>query len=317
MLPRSPLSASMPAGKARAKASAARSNHRRRIAATLLKAKADALFRHLPAALAGEEEALHQVRVWGRRLRVAIRLLVGKPTGKRARRAEGLLARLTRTAGSARDLDVLLDTFAKRLRQVVPQTAEQRRLRQRLASLRRRGRDRMVSRLLDLPIADLRADLARLTSHAGADLPVIHGRFHATCARDSRKLLDGFDALGAHLDVVALHALRRRARRLRYAVEVFVQVFGGASSATKPWKALQDMIGVLHDQHMLAEWFDRQAPADAKRGQAALAAAATAEAAAARQTMQRLHDELLAAGPADLVKRGLAAVGAQPAPTSR
>jgi CHAD domain-containing protein len=317
MAARSPTCAPTPSGGSRAGATSAPSSGRRRLAATLLRAKAAALFRHLPGALAGDEESVHQVRVGARRLRVAIRLLVDKPTGKRARRAQALLARMTRTAGAARDLDVLLDAFTRRLRQAGTRTAEQDRLRRRLASLRRRGRARMVSSLLDLPIAELRADLARLTERAGADLPRIHERFHATCAKASRRLLDGFVALGAHLDLAALHALRRRARRLRYAVEIFLQARGDDSSPTKPWRDLQDRIGALHDQHLLAEWLDRQAVADAKRGQPNVAAAATAEATWARRTMQRLHDELLAADPAGLARRGVDAVGLPPPPSTR
>jgi len=281
----------------------------RRIAARLLKQKTVTLFRHFPAALTGDEEALHQVRVWGRRLRVALRLLCGKPQGRRALRAQRFLAELTAAAGSARDLDVLLATLDERLRHVPARTAEQKRLRQRLAALRRRGRARMVQGLLDLPIARLRADLAALAPRACPDLAVLDRRFRALCEREGRKLQGGFAALGALLDVVALHALRRRARRLRYAVEVFLQVFGGEASATKPWKALQDHIGTLHDHRLLAEWFERQAAADQKRGQPALAAAAIAEAAWARDTMQRLHAEFLAADPSGLVRRGLDAVG--------
>ena len=114
----------------------------------------------------------------------------------------------------------------------------------------------MVEGLLDLPIAHLRADLAEIVSRACLDLGVIDQRCRALGERESRKLQDGFAALGALLDVVALHALRRRARRLRYAVEVFLQIFGGETAATKPWKILQDHIGTLHDHHVLAEWLD-------------------------------------------------------------
>ena len=70
--------------------------------------------------MAGDEEAVHQIRVCSRRLRVALRLLAGKPEGKRAHRVQRLLAQLTRTVGSARDLDVMLATFDERLRQGIP-----------------------------------------------------------------------------------------------------------------------------------------------------------------------------------------------------
>jgi len=79
-----------------------------RLAMVLLRRKVKALFRHFPAALTGHEEAIHQLRVSGRRLRIALPLLVAKPDGRRAERACRLLRQLTRAAGSSRDLDVLI-----------------------------------------------------------------------------------------------------------------------------------------------------------------------------------------------------------------
>jgi CHAD domain-containing protein len=145
---------------------------------------------------------------------------------------------------------------------------------------------------------------------------VICARVRDLCERESRKLLDGFGAMGALLDIEALHALRRRARRLRYAVEIFAEIFGETPGAAKPWKSLQDLIGVLHDHHVLAQWFDRQALADERRGSTVLAAAALAEADWARETMDRLHHRYLAEDPSSLVERGLSAVGFHPAPIS-
>lgn len=291
------------------------SRQRRRRAAgesrtsALLEAKTATLFRHFPAALTGDEEALHQLRVWGRRLRVAVRLLATKPDGRRAQRAERLLAGLTRVAGSTRDLDVLLATFDERLSALPARSPAQRRLRQRLAAVRRRSRARLVERLLDVPIARLRADLATLAARAAVDLATVYERLRETCAREGSKLQNGFATQGGLLDVMALHALRRRARRLRYAVEIHCELAEQTMAATKPWKELQDRIGVLHDHHVLAEWLDGQARTSRQRGQRAIATAASAEATWARQHMARLHDEVLAADPAALVRAGLAAAG--------
>ena len=56
------------------------------------------VFRHLPKGLAGDEEAIHQMRIAGRRLRVALPLVARKPDGRRVKRALGVLRELTRTA---------------------------------------------------------------------------------------------------------------------------------------------------------------------------------------------------------------------------
>ena len=280
-----------------------------RLAGALLKRKVTTLFRHFPPALTGNEEAIHQLRVSGRRLRVALPLLVAKPDGRRAERARRLLRQLTRTAGSSRDLDVLLESYDERLKALPSRSEEQKLLRHRLASARRRSRAHMVENLLDLEISRLRWDLASLISRGGALPAMVCERFAAMSTREFQFLREGFTKIGAQLDAEALHALRRRARRLRYAVEVFDQIRNFESAATKPWKALQDLIGVIHDHYVLAEWFDLQAKNDRECGKHTLADAASDEAAWARTAMHRLHVEFLAAEPLAIVARGLAALG--------
>jgi len=283
-----------------------------RLGAHLLRQRADMLFRHFPAALAGDEEAIHQLRVAGRRLRVAIGLLADKPEGKRARRAQALLRDLARSAGLARDLDVLLATYSAHLDALAERTPEQRRLRHRLGDSRRRGRARMVGTLLDLEISRLRRDLSALIACAVPSPPVVLMRCGGLLDREGKLVLEGFEQLGAILDITALHALRRRARRLRYGVEILGEIALLEPGATKPWKSLQDRIGALHDHHVLAEWLARQAVADSKRGNPAAASAARAETAWAAEAMHKLHDELLSAAPLTLVRKGLTLVGPLP-----
>jgi CHAD domain-containing protein len=283
-----------------------------RLAAALLKRKVNTLFRHFPLALTGNEEAIHQLRVAGRRLRVALPLLVTKPDGRRAERARILLRQLTRTAGSSRDLDVLLESYDERLKALPSRTDEQKLLRHRLASARRRSRACMVESLLDLEISRLRADLATLIARGGPPPSVVCERFAAMTTREFRFLQEGFAKLGSRLDAEGLHALRRRARRVRYAVEVFDQVRNFESAATKPWKVLQDLIGVIHDHHVLAGWFDAQAKNDHSLGKEELAATAGDEAALSRVAMHQLHAELMTADPIALVARGMVALGQTP-----
>ena len=55
-------------------------------ATDLLQERIRMLFRHLPHALAGKAESVHQMRVASRRLRLALPLLGRKPDGRRLRR---------------------------------------------------------------------------------------------------------------------------------------------------------------------------------------------------------------------------------------
>ena len=94
------------------------------------------VFRELPWAMAGQEDPVHQVRVAGRRLRVALPLLAGKGQRRRVRKALDVLRQLTRAVGAGRDMDVLLGLFDDRLAILEAPSAEQRALLSRLRSAR-------------------------------------------------------------------------------------------------------------------------------------------------------------------------------------
>jgi CHAD domain-containing protein len=114
--------------------------------------------------------------------------------------------------------------------------------------------------------------------------------------------------VGERYRPVALHALRRRARRLRYAAEVEDVVRGEESRAPVLWKRLQDGIGVIHDYHVLAGWFEEQARLAEARDNALLARAALRERRALVGLGRLLHRALLETKPADLALRALQAM---------
>src|SRR5512135_1501743 len=87
-------------------------------AALLLEDRVKRVFRELPGAVAGHEEPVHQVRVAGRRLRVALPLLARKGGRRPMGRALRVLKRLTRAVGQGRDMDVILGLFEDRLANV-------------------------------------------------------------------------------------------------------------------------------------------------------------------------------------------------------
>jgi CHAD domain-containing protein len=135
----------------------------------LLRQRVQAVFRHLPGALAGNEERLHQMRIAARRLRVALPLLSRRADGRRVRRALRTLRDLTRTPGPSRDLDVMCSLAEDRWKNAGPLTPEGRLLRRRLLAARGRSRRQMAEALLDLEIARLRRDL-RATLRRGGEL---------------------------------------------------------------------------------------------------------------------------------------------------
>jgi CHAD domain-containing protein len=277
-------------------------------AAVLLEDRVKRVFRELPGAVAGQEEPVHQVRIAGRRLRVALPLLVGKGSRRPMRRALRVLKKLVGAVGQGRDMDVILGLLEDRVASVKSSTAEQRALLSRLRSARERARAQVAEDVLDLDIDGLRRDLRRLLRHGAAGAAGVLARVDALREAESGALMRGFSQVGDRYLPDTLHALRRRARRLRYAAEVGDVVRGVESRAPILWKRLQDGIGVIHDHHVLARWFDDQARLAAARENALLLRAARRERRAFVGLGRLLHRALLETRPADLALRALQAM---------
>jgi CHAD domain-containing protein len=277
-------------------------------AALLLEDRVKRVFRELPGAVAGQEEPVHQVRVAGRRLRVALPLLARRGEGRAVRRALRVLRKLTRTVGEGRDLDVILGLFEDRLAALKSASAEQRALLSRLRAARARGRGQVADRVFDLDIDGLRRNLRRILQGGAADSAAVLTRVRALREEEGAAILRGFSQVGDRYRPAPLHALRRRARRLRYAAEVEDAVRGEESRAPALWKRLQDGIGVIHDHDVLAVWLEEQARLAEARDNALLGRAARRERGALVSLGRLLHRALLETKPADLALRALQAM---------
>jgi CHAD domain-containing protein len=277
-------------------------------AALLLEDRVKRVFRELPGAVAGQEEPVHQVRVAGRRLRVALPLLARRGEGRAVRRALRVLRKLTRTVGEGRDLDVILGLFEDRLAALKSASAEQRALLSRLRAARARGRGQVADRVFDLDIDGLRRNLRRILQGGAADSAAVLTRVRALREEEGAAILRGFSQVGDRYRPAPLHALRRRARRLRYAAEVEDAVRGEESRAPALWKRLQDGIGAIHDHDVLAVWLEEQARLAEARDNALLGRAARRERGALVSLGRLLHRALLETKPADLALRALQAM---------
>ncbi len=274
----------------------------------LLEDRVTRVFRELPGAVAGHDEAVHQVRVAGRRLRVALPLLARKGDGRAVRQAVKVLRRLTRAVGEGRDMDVILGLFQDRLDGLKTTTAEQRALLSRLRTARARSRSQVAEDVLDLDIDGLRRNLRRVLRAGAAEAPEVLARARALREKQGAALLRGFSQVGERYQPDSLHALRRRVRRLRYAAEVEDAVRGEDSRAPALWKRLQDSIGVIHDHHVLATWLEEQAKTAGTRDNALLARAALRERRVFVGLARLLHRALVETQPADLALRALMAM---------
>jgi CHAD domain-containing protein len=275
----------------------------------LLKDRMRRVFRHLPKALAGNEEPLHQLRIAGRRLRVALPLLAQKPEGRRVKRSLVIMRQVTRTAGSSRDLDVMVSLFEDRRREMRPESADLKVLRRRLLAARSRSRRQMAEGLLDLEIARLRRDLRAIQGRGGETLFTFFVRTRQFRDEEGAELLTGLANLADRFDPEGLHRIRIDARRLRYTAELLDAVKGQSSGAPLLFKELQEGLGKIRDAYVLSAWFSRQKVHSRRRGQEGVALEAEALEAYFLEKSREHHRALLAQQPRLMAERALIAMG--------
>ena len=213
-------------------------------------------FSHEPGARRGRDpEELHQLRVAVRRIdatlgvfkhQIPVRLAHARKTAK------GVL----RGLGAARDYDVQL---AELRHYCADLPAEERAaaapLKARLEEGRLRARTRMLGMLdseatrhwletLNLASADFAAAAAPDAPQAATVMPQrVGARF--------RKLKKAVRRLDAQSTLADYHAVRRRAKQLRYAIECGASLFGKpAEEMLKALRRLQDELGAHQDADM-------------------------------------------------------------------
>ena len=222
---------------------------------------ADVILYNAPLAAAGQggPDPVHEMRVAVRRLRSAIalfRVAVGCPAVDAAAAALKVLAdRL----GPARDWDVFVAETAASVAKVLPDDASLRRLR---AAAERRRRQAYAAlrewlggaefRRLGLALAGLAGGQAWMGALAPAQVETLALGLEAFASRALARRLHRLAAAGEaieHLDAAALHAIRLRAKRMRYVAEVFAPIYPGKATRRfmRRLARLQDRLGRLND----------------------------------------------------------------------
>lgn len=216
---------------------------------------------------------------------------------------------LTQASGAARDLDVAAGLLEAYLASDMSHGPNPLLVRRHMHGARRRSRARLAQTLLDADIRRLRVDLGVLLDRGGVEAPTALAR----CARFARisqtRVLARLAALRAALDVDGLHALRRAVRRLRYVVELRGELCERDSQGPRLLKGLQDALGHIHDQHVLATWLRghaRRALARGARGQARQSARLRTR---AEQAVAQFHRTWLNCRPQVIVSRAMEVAG--------
>ncbi len=221
----------------------------------LLRQRLESLLEAMPAAQAGDVRSVHQARVATRRLREALPVLRKSLDAHAIDRARLRVRRMTRALGPVRELDVSLlhlDEFADKA--AVPKRAMAR-VRQAILDERTARRRQMLAQITPGKVERLRRELA----HVGSGPPVggRPGAIRDAVERVTRRagmLAEAIDAAGNIYLAERLHKVRIAAKKLRYAMEIERELKRSRATARiGQLKRLQDLLGRMHDLHVLSE----------------------------------------------------------------
>lgn len=201
-----------------------------------------------------DQEALHDLRVAIRRLRVTVRAYPGLhefvPRKQRRR-----LRKLARATNAARDAEVQIAWFRERSGRFTPaQRAALGPLRARLRARRRRelGRTQLkLQRWFDKLERKLRRRLTALQSDAGTHEAPFRAVAAATLVQHAGELSARLREASPTAAPRELHATRIAAKRLRYLLEPAKQALPDGEALVARLKSLQDLFGALTDAHEL------------------------------------------------------------------
>ncbi len=202
---------------------------------------------HEPGVRLGEDpEELHDMRVATRRLRAALKLYADV-LPKRAERYERDLRWVAGALGEARDLDVHLERLAGEasrdggvLEEVVSVLEERR------VEARRRMLEALDSNRYEALVANFSGTLRRGRSPAPAG-PIVESAPDLV-RRRYRKVREAASAITGDSPPEEFHDLRKKGKRLRYALEPLQGIYGKPSEKmVELLKAIQDDLGDHQD----------------------------------------------------------------------
>jgi CHAD domain-containing protein len=241
-----------------------------------LAASALRLFRHEPGVRLGEDpEAVHQARVGIRRLRSTLRTFKPLLDQEWVGRLRDELKWLANLLGDVRDAEVLHARLARRVARLPDgDAAAAGRLLHDLLGQRDAARERLLQGMDEPRYTALLDDLVA-AAQAPAVLPEAAGLASEAApplvAKAWRRLRKAVRRAGGTPPDEALHRIRIRAKRARYAAEAVKPVVGKPARAfAKAASGLQDELGEQHDAIVGEAWLREKA--GSARGTTTLAA---------------------------------------------
>lgn len=206
------------------------------------------LLAHDPGTRLGtESESLHQMRVATRRLRAMLRAARPVLLPDWAASLQGELSWLGRMLGPARDLDVQIAHFTE---STAGLDVHDRTLLARLVAQLRSQREHVHQMLLTELNSARYVELIRRLHQAAHDPAMVESplTLHDLASQEFKKLRRAVRQLGTSPEDAALHEVRIKTKRARYAAELALWSTGKpASRFIKRARAVQDLLGTYHD----------------------------------------------------------------------
>jgi CHAD domain-containing protein len=206
----------------------------------------------LPKVLAEDNaDAIHDLRVWSRRLQQVVSTLSANPLPSETRTMVRALRRARRALGGWRDCDVLIDLLERKARRV--RNPEEKKAYAMIRDLALSKRDRGIRRArrklakrklftLGHHVEKFLEELAQAERQDASELIASSAAVgYAEWRQALSRACEGFD-------LVEIHALRIRTKRLRYRIELLRDLGeSDAGPALDFLRSLQDVLGSWHD----------------------------------------------------------------------
>ena len=207
-------------------------------------------------AVKGDAEAIHRLRVATRRLRASLRMLREVAPNDDVESVADELGWLCGVIGAVRDLDVLAELLQERATHLEPDFI--RALEPLSVTLRQQRateQERLVAALDSERYRGLVQRLGTLTPEQATE-PVALGTMAARLVRSQlRATLRAGAGLDDSSPADALHRLRIRVKKLRYAIEPLRAVGGKPTrKMLRRLERVQERLGQYHDAVSAAEW---------------------------------------------------------------
>jgi CHAD domain-containing protein/CYTH domain-containing protein len=228
-----------------------------RMVALELLGDADEAVKRLDAG--GDDEALHDFRVAVRRLRSVLRALRPWLEESVRPRAERRLKKCARATNAARDAEVQLAWLESRREALAtPRLSRGVELLETAIAQQREVDTAAIADRFRRASGKLRRRLRRYVQdveRGNAERSISFGGVLATLVGHQLDVVrERLDAVTGAMDVRGIHVARIEAKRLRYLVEPLRDDRRfGAREVVKQLKGLQDVLGELHDVHVLGE----------------------------------------------------------------